>query len=114
MDNISKKISAEMLLVYQSQNILQLSEWFVRFPNAIEILEYALEEAPIKHAIRECLWLSLAFLLNVPIVTRKAKQVATAKSNNHPICPIILKCHINKNEGSQIELMKFLHARVRL
>jgi hypothetical protein len=99
---------------YFAQNPARLREWFDRFPEAPELLEKELGDGPIKHALRECMWVSLTFLLAQPNMKRKSLQVQTARGNEHVVCLMILQSQIQKIEKSQIELLSFLHDRVRL
>jgi hypothetical protein len=112
--DIKQQIGPLLAKDYFDQNPIRLKEWFTRFPEAPELLEKEIGEAPIKHALRECMWVSLTFLLAQPNVARKMVQVQTAIDNDHFVCPLIIKSQVQKIPYSQIELLLFLQERVRI
>jgi hypothetical protein len=111
---LKKLIGPILCADFKSQNVGRLYSWFNRNADAIDILTDELRESPLKYALRENMWLSSAFLLRQPRIPNKPQQVQSAMDNPHQACPLLLRAHIQSNPKAQVELLSFLHDRVRL
>ena len=112
--NLQQQIGPMLLSAYRDQNVAQLKEWFNRFPEAINILTQAVGEAPLKAALRDNMWLSATFLLNQPNIPKKTIQIESAIDNPHQVCPMLIQAQVQNLDSKKLELLRFLHDRVRL